>query len=182
MKMDQAGPAESAASDTALFDYLPTVADYDKALKRFSLRTRHGLTGGLWLPALFGAAVITTRTLSWHFGTAQTIGVSVIGAITLFCTRQRVRRTRTRTQHEEHAALGHCRTTLTADGLTTTGSSGESSGTTSWNIYPWWFETPDLFVLTGSAEYFFVVPKRGARSPEDLVRARALFTRHLRRV
>ncbi|MFD6531189.1 YcxB family protein [Streptomyces sp. NPDC060184] len=182
MKMDQAGQAESESSDTALFDYLPAAADYDQARKRFSVRTRQGLTGGLLLPALFGAAVIATRTLAWHFGAARTIGVGVIGVSALFYARQRVRRSRTRTQYQEHAALGNCRTTLTADGLTTTGSSGESGTTTSWNIYPWWFETPDLFVLTGSAEYFFVVPKRGAHSPEDLVRARALFARHLRRI
>ncbi|MFD6426192.1 YcxB family protein [Streptomyces sp. NPDC060198] len=181
MKMDQAGQAESAASDTALFDYLPTVADYDQARRRFSLRTRQGLTNGLLLPALFGAAVLATRALAWRFPAVETAAVGVIGVIALFYARQRVRRTRTRTQYEEHAALGNCRTTLTADGLTTTGSSGES-GTTGWNIYPWWFETPDLFVLTGSAEYFFVVPKRGAHAPEDLVRARALFAQHLRRV
>ncbi|WP_328720926.1 hypothetical protein OHT52_16395 [Streptomyces sp. NBC_00247] len=100
----------------------------------------------------------------------------------LFYARQRVRRTRTRDQYEAHAAPGNCRTTLTADGPTTTGSSGESGGTTGWNICPWWFETPDLFVLTGSAEYCFVVPERGTHAPEDLVRPRALFAPRLRRV
>ncbi|QIY63169.1 hypothetical protein HEP85_17910 [Streptomyces sp. RPA4-2] len=38
------------------------------------------------------------------------------------------------------------------------------------------------FVLTGSLGYFFVLPKRGAASSEDLDRARALFVQHLRRI
>ncbi|MCX5149992.1 YcxB family protein [Streptomyces sp. NBC_00320] len=66
-------------------------------------------------------------------------------------------------------------------GLTTTGASGQTV-TADWSSYPWWFETPDLFVLTGSMEFFFVLPKRGAACPEDLDQTRALFTQRLRRI
>ncbi|MGW0858567.1 YcxB family protein [Streptomyces sp. NPDC002690] len=181
MTMDQAGQAESATSDTALFEYLPAASDYDKALRRFTLRTRHGLIGSLLIPAVFATAVLVSRALWRHFDTTETIAAGAACVVALFYVRQRVRASRVRGQYDTHAALGPCRTTLTADGLTTTGSTGEVSAS-GWNVYPWWFETPELFVLTGSAEYFFVLPKRGASTPEDLDRARALFTRHLRRV
>ncbi|MEU3777685.1 hypothetical protein AB0F11_31710 [Streptomyces sp. NPDC032472] len=86
-------------------------------------------------------------------------------------------------QYRTHAAYGTCRTTLTENGLTTTGTALAEEGVSAdWQSCPWWFETPDLFVLTGSLGYFFVLPKRGAAAPEDLERARALFARHLRRV
>ncbi|MCX5397941.1 YcxB family protein [Streptomyces sp. NBC_00102] len=182
MTMDQAGPTESAAPGTAVFDYVPAATDYDKALWRFTLSTRHGLIGSLAIPLAFGAAAFVAGVLRWHLDEAGAILAGPLCLVAVFLVRQRNRRSRTRDQYEAHAALGNCRTTLTADGLTTTGSSGEGSGTTGWNVYPWWFETPELFVLTGSAEYFHVLPKRGAHSPEDLVRARALFAEHLRRV
>ncbi|MGW7097890.1 hypothetical protein [Streptomyces sp. NPDC054838] len=51
-----------------------------------------------------------------------------------------------------------------------------------WNACPWWFETPELFVLTGSMGYFRALPKSGAEFPEGLARARNVCARYLRRI
>ncbi|MFF1491614.1 hypothetical protein [Streptomyces sp. NPDC058304] len=181
MDMDQAGCTEAVALGAARFDYAPAAADYDKAMWRFSLRTRPGLTGSLLLPAVFAAAAFLVRVVAWHFDEGQIIIAGVCCVIALFAVRQWMRRSRVRGQYAAHAARGTCRTTLTEEGLTTTGPDGEGDGA-DWSAYPWWFETPELFVLTGSLEHFFVLPKRGAADPEDLVRARALFAQHLRRI
>ncbi|MFG2474211.1 hypothetical protein [Streptomyces fagopyri] len=181
MDMDQAGQVDDAALGTARFDYTPVAADYDKALSRFTLGTWPGRTGSLLLPGAFAVAAFLVRVLVWHLDEVQIIAAGVCVVIILFVVRQRVRRFRVRGQYGTHAAYGTCRTTLTDDGLTTIGTAGESNSD-DWHVYPWWFETPELFVLTGSLGYFFVVPKRGAASPEDLVRARALLAQHLRRI
>lgn len=181
MKMDHAGQAESAAPGTALFDYVPDGADYAKALRWFALRTRPGLIGSLVLPLVVMIVALSAQALRWRLTGGAVIAAGSVCFIAVFFVRHGVRRSRVRGQYGTHAALGTCRTTLTDDGLTTTGSAGES-GPSGWNVYPWWFETPDLFVLTGSAEYFFVLPKRGAASSADLDRARALFARRLRRI
>ncbi|MFF3860596.1 hypothetical protein [Streptomyces sp. NPDC002209] len=181
MDMDQAGRTGAVALDVARFDYAPAAADYDKAMWRFSLRTRPGLTGSLLLPAVFAAAAFAVRVVAWRFDGGQILIAAVPCVIALFAVRQWVRRSRARAQYEDDAARGTCRTTLTEEGLTTTGPDGEGNSV-DWRAYPWWFETPELFVLTGSLEHVFVLPKRGAAAPEDLVRARALFARHLRRI
>lgn len=181
MDMDQAGQAGTAALRAARFEYAPAAADYDAALWRFTLGTRPGRTGSLLLPAAFAAAAVLVRVLLWDLGTASVVIVGVCGVIALFVVRQWHRRSRMRRQYEADAARGTCRATLTEDGLTTTGTAGKDDGV-DWRAYPWWFETPELFVLTGSLEHFLVLPKRGAASPDDLDRARALFTEHLRRI
>ncbi|WP_393081833.1 YcxB family protein [Streptomyces sp. LN704] len=181
MNMDHVGRAEVAAPGVARFEYTPEAADYDRALRRFSLRTRPGLTGSLLLPGAFAAAAIFVRAVAWHLDETVVVISSVLGVIILFVVRQAYRRFRVRGQYETHAARGVCRTTLAEDGLTTTGTDGKSDRI-EWSSYPWWFETSELFVLTGSLGYFLVLPKRGAASSEDLDRARALFVQHLRRI
>ncbi|WP_345646156.1 YcxB family protein [Streptomyces siamensis] len=181
MSMDHAGSAEVAAPGVARFEYTPAVADYDRALRRFSLRTRPGLTGSLLLPGAFAAAAIFVRAVVWHLDETVVVIAGVCGVIVLFVMRQALRRFRMRDQYETHAAHGVCRTTVAEDGLTTTGTDSKSDRI-EWSSYPWWFETPELFVLTGSLGYFLVLPKRGAASSEDLDRARALFAQRLRRI
>lgn len=187
MNMDQAGrtgagaEAEAEALGGARFEYAPATADYDEALRRYTRGTRAGLVGSLLLPAAFAAAAAGVRIVLWHLGTVPIAIIAVCGVVTLFWVRQWNRRSRMHRQYEADAAFGTRSTTITGDGLTTTGTSGQEARF-DWSSYPWWFETPELFVLTGSLEHFLVLPKRGAASPADLDRARALFTEHLRRI
>ncbi|MFI0965832.1 YcxB family protein [Streptomyces sp. NPDC021080] len=181
MNRDEAGSADIVARDTARFDYIPEAAHYDRALWRFTLGTWPGRTGSLLLPAAFGAAAFFVRVLVWHLDEIQIIAAGACCVIALFAVRQRFRKHRVRQQYEGWAAYGSCHTLLTEDGLTTTGDDGKSDRA-DWHAYPWWFETSELFVLTGSLGYFLVLPKHGAASPEDLVRTRALFSQHLRRI
>ncbi|MFJ4776591.1 YcxB family protein [Streptomyces sp. NPDC088762] len=182
MDMNQAEPAETPAPvRAARFAYTPAAEDYDKALWRYTLHTWPGRTRYLLLLGAAGAVACVFKAWRMHLDQTQTIVAAVLGAIAVLVVRQYFRRRRTRDQYAVHAAHGACLTTIAEDGLTTTGTSGETDAV-EWRSYPWWFETPDLFVLTGSMEFLFVLPKRGAASPEDLDRARALFTRHLRQI
>ncbi|MFE2296888.1 hypothetical protein ACFXAW_01675 [Streptomyces sp. NPDC059445] len=181
MSRDEAGSADIAAQDTARFDYTPDAADYDRALRRFSLGTWPGRTGSLLLPVAFGGAAFLVRVLVWHLDEIQIIAAGVLCVIAVFMVRGHFRKQRVRRQYEDWAAYGSCHTLLTETGVTTTGESGKSDSA-DWHAYPWWFETPELFVLTGSLGYFFVLPKQGAASEDDVVRARDLFARHLRRI
>ncbi|WP_330295631.1 YcxB family protein [Streptomyces sp. NBC_00503] len=185
MDMDQAGRAEADTLRTARFEFAPAAADYDEALRRYSRGTRPGIVGTqlltVALAAALAAAAAYIRIKMWGLG-ADAVVISVVaGVVALFWVRQKVRRSRMRRQYEADAARGTWSTTLTGDGLTTTGTAGRDEHV-DWSGYPWWFETPELFVLTGSLEHFLVLPKRGAASPADLDRARALFTEHLRRI
>ncbi|RSS37986.1 hypothetical protein EF912_34365 [Streptomyces sp. WAC07061] len=182
MDMNQAGLAGTDAPvRAARFDYTPAAADYDTALWRYTLATWPGLTRYLPLLGAAAAVAFAVRAWKWHFDETQLVIAGTLCAIAVVVVRQWSRRHRTRDQFAAHAEHGTCVTTVDEDGLTTTGTSGRTV-TEGWNTHPWWFETPELFVLTGSMEFFFVLPKRGAASPEDLDRARALFTRHLRRL
>ncbi|MFI5985521.1 YcxB family protein [Streptomyces sp. NPDC051555] len=186
MDMNHATQAGNTASRTARFAYTPEAADYGRALWRFTLDTWPGRTASLLLPALAGALAGGVRVALWGLGTT---GWVVLGAAVLvapLAVRQWHRRFRMNRLYEADAARGAIRTTLTEDGLTVTGADGAvgtaAGEVTDWHGYPWWFETDELFVLTGSMGYFFVLPKRGALAPEDVDRARALFTEHLRRI
>ncbi|MFC9293706.1 YcxB family protein [Streptomyces sp. NPDC057011] len=182
MSMDQARPAENPAPvRTARFEYTPTAADYDKALWRYTLHSWPGRTRHLPLLYAAAAAAFAVRAWKFHFDQTDVIVMGTICAVVVPVVRQWLRRRRARGQYATHAEHGACLTTVGEDGLTTTGTSGQTD-TAEWSSYPWWFETPELFVLTGSMEYMFVLPKRGAAGPEDLDRTRALFTRHLRRI
>ncbi|MER5729938.1 hypothetical protein ABT084_16615 [Streptomyces sp. NPDC002138] len=192
MDMNQAAQAGSAPPRTARFEYTPAEADYDKALRRYTLGTWPGRTRFMLLPVLLGAAAGLVRVMLWDLGEAGLIAVGVTAVLATLGIRHWTRRSRMRGLYEADAARGACRTTLTEDGLTTVAvtASADPAGAddeddedgSGWRGYPWWFETPELFVLTGSLEHFFVLPKRGAASPEDVDRARALFTEHLRRI
>ncbi|WP_330329651.1 YcxB family protein [Streptomyces sp. NBC_00536] len=186
MDMNQAAQAGKTALRTARFEYAPDAEDYDKALWRYTLGTWPGRTRYLLLPALLGAAAGIVRVVLWGLGEIGYIAAGVTAVIAVPVIRQLHRRSRMRGLYAADAARGALRTTLTEDGLTATGliATGEAGtdDTSDWRGYPWWFETPELFVLTGSMEHFFVLPKRGAASPEDIDRARALFTEHLRRI
>ncbi|MFF3620948.1 hypothetical protein [Streptomyces sp. NPDC002467] len=182
MDMNQATEAGPTALRTARFEYAAQAPDYDAALRRFTLGTWPGRTGTLWLPALLAAAAGLLRVWLRHMGWG---GVAVVGVTVVIASlgiRQWHRRFRMKELYENDAALGTIRTTLTGDGIRTCGADGEQGEADEWRGYPWWFETPELFVLTGSMGYFFVLPKRGAASTEDVDRARALFTEHLRRI
>ncbi|WP_371615160.1 hypothetical protein [Streptomyces sp. NBC_00454] len=185
MDMDQAGRAAADTLRTARFEYAPAAADYDEALRRYTRGTRPGIVGSQLLPfvlaAVLAAAAAFVRIELWGLGTDAVVISVVAGVVALFWVRQRVRRSRMRRQYEADAARGTWTTTLTGDGLATTGTAGRDEHF-DWSGYPWWFETSELFVLTGSLEHFLVLPKRGAAAPADLDRARALFTEHLRRI
>ncbi|THA39747.1 YcxB family protein [Streptomyces sp. A1547] len=182
MNTEQARQAENPAPvSIARFDYTPAAADYDRALWHYTLRSWPGRTRHL-LPLYAAAAVaFAIRAWKWHFDQTEIVVTGTICAIAVLVVRQWFRRHRTRDQYATHAEHSVCLTTLGEDGLTTTGASGHTV-TADWNSYPWWFETPDLFVLTGSMEFFFVLPKRGAACPEDLEQTRALFSQRLRRI
>ncbi|MGE7386162.1 YcxB family protein [Streptomyces sp. NPDC004126] len=182
MDMNQAGQAETdTPARAARFDYTPTAADYDRALWRYTLGTWRGLTRYLPFLGIAAAAAFAIRAWRYHFDQTQIIIAAIPCVIALFVVRQVGRRHRTRGQFDSHAEHGTCLTTVDENGLTTTGTSGRTV-TDDWSSYPWWFETPELFVLTGSMEFFLVLPKRGAAAPDDVERARELFTRHLRRI
>ncbi|MFE2286007.1 YcxB family protein [Streptomyces sp. NPDC059443] len=182
MNMDQAGQAGADTLRSARFEYAPAAADYDEALRRYTLGTWPGRTRFLWLPALLGAAAGLLRVLRWGLGWTGIAIVAVTAVIATLGIRQWHRKSRMKDLYESDAALGTIRTMLAEDGLRTTTADGEDEHADEWRGYPWWFETPELFVLTGSLEHFLVLPKRGAASPADLDRARALFTEHLRRI
>ncbi|MFE2322747.1 YcxB family protein [Streptomyces sp. NPDC059385] len=183
MDMDQATQAGSTALRTARFEYAAQAPDYDTALRRFTWGTWPGRTAMLWLPILAAAAAGLLRVWLWHLGWGGVVLVGVTLVVASLGIRQWHRRFRMKELYAKDAALGTIRTTFTEDGMRTRGAAdggqGEGDG---WRGYPWWFETPELFVLTGSMGYFFVLPKRGAATPEDIDRARALFTEHLRRI
>ncbi|MET3988104.1 YcxB family protein [Streptomyces sp. PvR034] len=187
MDMNQAARAGNTVSGTARFAHTPEAADYGRALWRFTLGTRPGRTAMLVLPLVIGAAAGGLRVALWGLGTSGYLTLGVTLLIAPLGIRQWHRRFRMNRRYEADAARGDLRTTLTEDGLTTAGSAdGDGAAPADqvddWRAYPWWFETDELFVLTGSLEHFLVLPKRGALSPEDVDRARALFTEHLRRI
>ncbi|MGW6844393.1 hypothetical protein [Streptomyces sp. NPDC054958] len=183
MDMDHAGEAGTTALRVARFEYAAQAPDYDAALRRFTLGTWPGRTAMLWLSALIAAAAGLLRVWVWHLGWGGVALVGVTVVIASLGVRQWHRRVRMKELYENDAALGTIRTTLTEDGLRTRGAAdGDQGGADEWRGHPWWFETAELFVLTGSMGYFFVLPKRGAASPEDVEKARALFTEHLRRI
>lgn len=182
MNLDQSGRAGAEALHSARFEYAPAAADYDEALRRYTLGTWPGRTKTLWLPALLAAAAGLLRVVLWDLGWTGVVVVAVTVVIATLGIRQWGRKFRMNRLYESDAALGTIRTTLAEDGLRTTTADGEPDHADEWRGYPWWFETPGLFVLTGSLEHFLVLPKRGAASPADLDRTRALFTEHLRRI
>ncbi|MFD7030512.1 YcxB family protein [Streptomyces sp. NPDC059917] len=186
MDMNQAASAGNTASRTARFAHAPVAADYGRALWRYTLGTRPGRTAMLVLPVVLGAAAGGLRVAVWGLGTSGYVTLGVTLLIAPLGIRQWHRRFRMNRLYEADAARGAVRTVLTEDGLTVTGAGADGADAadevTDWRGYPWWFETDELFVLTGSLEHFFVLPKRGALSPEDVDGARALFTEHLRRI
>ncbi|MFD9722739.1 hypothetical protein [Streptomyces sp. NPDC059072] len=183
MNMNQAAEAGPTALRTARFEYAAHAPDYDAALRRFTLDTWPGRTAMLWLPALMASAAALLRVWLWHLGWGGVAVVAVTVVIASLGIRQWHRSFRMKELYENDAALGTIRTTLAGDGIRTCGAAdGEEGEADEWRGYPWWFETPELFVLTGSMGYFLVLPKRGATSPEDVDLARALFTEHLRRI
>ncbi|MEU9179905.1 hypothetical protein AB0C90_24190 [Streptomyces sp. NPDC048550] len=72
------------------------------------------------------AAALAIRVWKWHFDQTEIIVTGTICAIAVLVVRQWFRRHRTRDQYATHAGHGACLTTLSEDGLTTTGASGQT--------------------------------------------------------
>ncbi|WP_432104542.1 hypothetical protein [Streptomyces sp. bgisy091] len=76
---------------------------------------------------------------------------------------------------------GRCRTVADDHSAVSTGERG--SFTTDWVVHKEYLETPGLFVLLSGdrSAGIAVVPKRGARSPADVGRLKAILDRNLKR-
>ncbi|MFH8407764.1 YcxB family protein [Streptomyces sp. NPDC018019] len=79
--------------------------------------------------------------------------------------------------------IGECRTVVDENGITVT--TRQQTSALTWQAVPRYTESPHVFVLFSGdkdATSLTIVPKRGASSPADVDRLRAVFDRHLTRL
>ncbi|MFE1789626.1 YcxB family protein [Streptomyces sp. NPDC059525] len=165
---------------TIEFVYDPTPEDYRTAFWRFNFGTWPG-RGNLMTGPFVGIGL--GILLSWlrRFSENQTAFVLVAVTLAMCVIVPRVGARKAREQYQDMEEYGTCRTTVTEEGLTTTG--GELSSTIEWRVFPWYFETDTLFVvMTKRTGIFFALPKRGAQDPADVDRVRAVLDRNLKRL
>ncbi|GAA0294480.1 hypothetical protein GCM10010302_36440 [Streptomyces polychromogenes] len=169
-----------ATTTTIEFVYDPTPEDYRTAFWRFHFGTWPG-RGSLLTGPVVGIGL--GSLISWLRGFSANatafVLVSVSLALCVIVPRHGARKARE--QYEDMEAYGTCRTTVTEEGLTTTG--GELSSTLEWRVFPRYFETDALFVImTKQTGIFFALPKRGAQDPADVDRVREVLDRNLKRL
>ncbi|MFI8768267.1 hypothetical protein ACN9M0_28275 [Streptomyces sp. R-07] len=154
------------------FVYEPTEADYRAAVRRLRFGTWRGL-GGLVL--VVATADLLASYAAWRRGFTPE-AAAVWGAVVLVVLAVVVHRSTTRYARGQFDGMGEygiCRTVVGGQGMTTTGG-GLASGI-DWQVFPWYVETSELFVLrTRRTGVVFVLPKRGAQHPGDVDRVRTL--------
>ncbi|MFF2193566.1 YcxB family protein [Streptomyces sp. NPDC058157] len=171
---------DTSGTTTIEFVYDPTPEDYRTAFWRFHFATWPG-RGSLVTGPVVGLGL--GSLICWLRGFSPTATAFVLVSVTLsLCViTPRVGARKAREQYEDMEAYGTCRTTVAEDGLTTTG--GELSSTLEWRVFPRYFETDTLFVITTKRTgIFFALPKRGAQDPADVDRVRAVLDRNLTRL
>lgn len=161
--------------------YRFTVADFEEALRGRARRSPAGRAEALMAPLLAVAAVVVLSVLL-----DATLLVPIISLVpsAAFASWVTVRglRTRGRRMFSVVEPYGQCRTVADDHGAVSTGE--RASFTMDWTVFREYLETPALFVLLGGdrAAGIAVLPKRGARNPEDVDRLRAILDRNLKRL
>ncbi|MFF4365353.1 YcxB family protein [Streptomyces sp. NPDC001594] len=179
--MQTGGDTSGGTGTTTIeFVYDPTPEDYRTAFWRFNFATWPG-RGSLATGPVVGVGL--GSLISWlrGFSANATAFVLIAVSLSLCVIVPRVGARKAREQYEGMEDYGTCRTTVTEDGLTTTG--GELSSSIEWRVFPRYFETDTLFVLTTKQTgIFFALPKRGAQDPADVDRVREVLDRNLKRL
>ncbi|MGK5627833.1 YcxB family protein [Streptomyces sp. URMC 123] len=162
------------------FDYQPTAADFEEALRARARRTPAGRAQALLAPLAAVVAVVVftaLRAASLPVGIVSlviSVGVASWGTL-------RGLRTMARRMHSIVEPYGPGR--MVADDRRAVFTGERVSFTNDWTVFREYLETPHLFVLLSGerAAGLAVLPKRGARVPADVDRLRAILDRNLKR-
>lgn len=159
------------------FVYRATADDFEEALRARALRTGAGRLQGFAVPvASVGALTVVGLSAPVLFG-----GLVVCVA---FVSRGALRTlpTQARGTFSIVEPYGQCRMVAHETGAVSTGE--RVSFTVAWAVHREYLETARLFVLLGGERSagIALVPKRGARGPEDVERLRAILGWNLRRL
>ncbi|MFP3988226.1 hypothetical protein U9R90_12095 [Streptomyces sp. E11-3] len=181
--------AREDAEQSAELVYLPTLDDIRAALR---VRARVLARSRAWLRQTgigVGVSVVGAAVFGWAVslpveGMATLVGLPVAGALTGWLVGSLVawasRRRQARAVYRMAAAEGEYR--MTIDGSGVRGAGAHTTVTVGWGPYPYFVETPDLFVVLGKdtrAVGYVIIPKRGVRSASDVDRLRDILDRHL---
>ncbi|MFJ8883667.1 hypothetical protein ACIRJR_09655 [Streptomyces sp. NPDC102402] len=171
---------DADSGTSAEFVYRLTTEDFEEALRARARRTPAGRVQALTAPLVGVAAVIV---FSVSGGTSLPVWVtSLVLVVAIGCWGTvRGLRTMARRMSSIMEPYGQCRTV--ADDRSAVSTGERASFTTDWAVHKEYLETPGLFVLLSGERSvgIAVVPKRGARSPADVDRLRAILDRHLKR-
>ncbi|MGW7606880.1 YcxB family protein [Streptomyces sp. NPDC054766] len=167
-------------ADTVELEYRPTVADLVSALKARrgvskAARRQYWALGCLALvAAVQGERAMTGQEVSLYVVIWLVVFVPVVLLSPWLLARQ---------FHRLAVRQGTFRVTVTDAGVTVT--TDNSTTALNWVAQPRYRETKDVFLMISpdkNAVGFTMLPKRAARTPEDIDRLRAILDRNLTRV
>lgn len=165
--------------------YQLTAADLKVALRARMLGTPSGRrTRRLLLVSGVMGILCTTAlaTMPGRTDTARLVGLSV-GTVLAFAGLFLLPRLQARQLHRMVAQQGEFRAVADDTGVRL--STRDTDGTSTWQMFPRYSETPELFVLLTADKNsigLMVLPKRGTSDPANVERLRAILDRHLQRV
>ncbi|EGX55777.1 hypothetical protein SZN_31149 [Streptomyces zinciresistens K42] len=172
---------DTRGSAAVEFVYRPTVADFEEALRARARRSPAGRVQALMAP---GAAVVAVSAVSFARGAPPVVWViSLVLAVAVACwATAHGTQTMARRMFGAVRPYGECRMLAGDRGAVAIGE--RASYTMDWTVFPRYVETPGLFVLLGGgrAAGVALLPKRGARTPADVDRLRAILDRNLKRL
>ncbi|MEV6307622.1 hypothetical protein AB0M10_03355 [Streptomyces sp. NPDC051840] len=166
---------------SAEFVYRLTTEDFEEALRARALRVPAGRAQALMAPLMATVGTIVLPEAAGGVSVPVWITSLVLAAGCGFWGSVRGLRTMARRMSSVMEPYGRCRTVADGRSAVTTGERG--SFTTDWAMHKEYLETPGLFVLLSGdrSAGIAVVPKRGARGPEDVERLKAILDRNLKR-
>ncbi|NJQ03627.1 YcxB family protein [Streptomyces zingiberis] len=177
-------PEKAHVRESVTLVYQPTAEDITEALRARArlARTRNAVRAGVVFLLIFvfltGLAHLSgdpDPVLSSATGTAV---AAVAGGVALLLGH----RMQGRMVRRLVEAQGRCRTTVDDTGMRTAGERGESTAT--WENYPRYLETENLFVALSRdrrSTGVGALPKRGLKKAADADRLREIFDRNARR-